>query len=110
MFRHKNKSRLDWTKKVYYGKKAQKKKRRWKKELKKGKLLPNVYVISFASSETDLFDIIPAWVLSKTDYPRENVKILGIAVGKSEALELVEKLVMKTYLETGGFCVREFFV
>ena len=109
MFRNKKKSGLQFTKKVYYGESARKKKKAWKRKLNQGKLLADVYVISFASCEGNLFDIIPAYLLTKTDYPRDHVKILGIAVGKEEAYELLEQLIMKIYTETGAFRVKEFF-
>ncbi len=122
MFRHREWKRgsvgLKWAKKVYYGETAKKKKRlikRWlkkrylEKKVRQGTILPMIYVISFSAGTEDLFDIIPAWTFSQKGYPVEKITVLGVALGKKEALELAEQLVMKVYLETGEFRVRDFF-
>jgi hypothetical protein len=64
--------------------------------------LVNIYVITFAANGQDLLDIIPTWVLMQKHFPRDKVKIIGIARGYMEALEVVRRIVDETYQNTGS--------
>ena len=68
-----------------------------------------VYCITFASQQSNLFDILEANELQFAPYKKMDIKIIGLAKGKEEAYLLVEKMVMKVYNETGNFDVRAYF-
>ena len=54
----------------------------------------SVYVIAFASNSQNLLDIIPALELMQ-------MKIIGLAKGYEDALELVRTIIDETYQNTG---------
>ena len=54
----------------------------------------SVYVIAFASNSQNLLDIIPAWELMQKSYPKKQMKIIGLAKGYEDALELDRKSVV----------------
>jgi hypothetical protein len=62
----------------------------------------NVYVIAFAANRQNLLDIIPAWALMQKHYPKKDLKVIGLARGYKEALELVRRIIDETYRETGS--------
>ena len=47
----------------------------------------NIYVITLASNEQNLLDIIPAWELRQKGYPKSRLYIVGLAGGYQEAVE-----------------------
>ncbi|MDD6481354.1 MAG: hypothetical protein PUF65_03605 [Lachnospiraceae bacterium] len=75
------------------------KKIKWKINHNAGTL--SVYVIAFASNPENLLDIVPAWELRQKSYPKRDMKIIGLARGYDEALEVVRQIVDETYQSTG---------
>lgn len=59
-----------------------------------------IYVIAFASNPANLLDIIPSWELKQKAYPKDRIKVIGLARGYGEALELVRRIVEETYRNT----------
>ncbi|SER61981.1 hypothetical protein [Lachnobacterium bovis] len=100
---------MRWYNNLYISPSAKKKSKKiiWKIKHKAG--LINVYVITLASNSSNLLDIIPSGDLLFLSYPRENVKVLGIAKGYTEALELSCKIVKEVYENTGKFDVHNYF-
>ena len=81
---------------------------RW---IKRGARVPGIhgiYVITFASNPDNLLDIIPAWNLVQSSYPKEDLRIIGLAKGYDEALEVVRSIVQDTYDGTGTVNVRNY--
>lgn len=68
----------------------------------------SVYVIAFPSNPKNLLDIIPAWELMQKSYPKKNMKIIGLAKGYQDALELVRLIIDETYQKTGTVDVRTY--
>ncbi len=68
----------------------------------------SVYVIAFSSNPKNLLDIIPAWELMQKSYPKKNMKIIGLAKGYQDALELVRLIIDETYQKTGTVDVRTY--
>lgn len=60
-----------------------------------------VYLIALASNPENLLDIIPAWNLQQKGYPAGNLKIIGMAKGYRDALELVRFIIDEIYQQTG---------
>lgn len=100
---------MKWYNNLYISPSAKKKSKKivWKIKHKAG--LINVYVISLASNSTNLLDIIPSSDLLFLSYPRNDVKVLGIAKGYDEAVELACQIVMEVYSNTGSFKIRKYF-
>ncbi len=68
----------------------------------------NIYVITLASNEKNLLDIIPARELLQKGYPKQNLYIVGLAKGYDEAVEVAASIIDLVYQKTGGFAVRSY--
>lgn len=93
---------MKWHSKLYVSESIGKKANRIKWKINHNAGTVSVYVIAFASNRENLLDIIPAWNLMQRAYPKRDVKIIGLAKGYDEALELVRRIVDETYQNTGG--------
>lgn len=67
-----------------------------------------VYVITLATNEKNLLDIIPARELLQKHYPKQELYVVGLAGNYEEALELAGSIVSEVYRMTGGFDVRSY--
>jgi hypothetical protein len=98
-----------WTSRLYVGDKIRKKKEKVVASINNSEATFGVYCIAFASHQDNLFDIMDANELLFPHYKRSKVQIVGLAKGKSEALELVQTMLMEVYHKTGSFDVRTYF-
>lgn len=99
---------MEWHKDLYLGKSVRHRKRKvkWKIMHHAGQI--RVYVITFASNEKNLLDIIPSWELMQKYYPKQDLYIVGLAGNYHEALELAGRIILDVFLATGGFDVRSY--
>lgn len=74
------------------------------------RLTYDVYCITLASHPGNLFDILNANELLFPHYQKTDIKIVGLAKGREEAISLVQEIIMEIYQKTGSFNVREYFV
>ena len=93
---------MKWYSRLYVSESIGKKANRIKWRINHNAGTLSVYVIAFASNHDNLLDIIPAWNLMQKSYPKEDVKIIGLAKGDDEALALVRDIVDETYQNTGS--------
>lgn len=98
-----------WAEKLYIGKKLKKKKDGAIASISSRKLAPGVYCIAFASNPDNLFDIMDVNQLLFPHYNKTDVKIVGLAKGKEEAISLVHDMLLEVYNKTGSFNVRAYF-
>ncbi len=99
---------MKWYKNLYLGETIAPKARRVINKIKKKQLTPDVYIIALASNSENLLDIIPARELLQPGYPAENIRIIGLAQGKKEAVELVTAIVDEVYQKTGQVKIQEY--
>lgn len=78
----------------------------WKIRHNAGQL--NIYVIALASNERNLLDIIPAQELLQKAYPKRELRIIGLAKGYDEAVEVAASIVDEVYQNTGAFEIRSY--
>lgn len=97
-----------WYEKLYVGESIvhKTKKIKWKICHNAGQL--NIYVITLASNEHNLLDIIPAQELLQKGYPKRGLYIVGLAKGYEEAVEVAVSIVDEVYQATGTFAVRSY--
>lgn len=100
---------IQWTQTLYIGDKLKKKKDKIIASINEREATFNVYCIAFASQASNLFDIMDANELLFPHYKTADIKIVGLARGKTEAILLVQDMVLEIYKETGGFDVRNYF-
>ena len=79
-----------------------------KKKLNDGKLVPGIYLLTLSENPSNLMDIIPAAMLVQKSFYGICPKIIGMAKGKDEALEMVRDLIDEMYTETGTFLTAEY--
>lgn len=99
---------LKWYKKLYIGDNAKKKAPSVIKKVNQGKLQYDIYLITLASNEKNLLEIIQANQLVQKTLRKLCPMIVGMASGYEEALEVVEKIVEETYLKQGDTDVRRY--
>lgn len=74
----------------------------------KGKIVPNLYLVTLSSNPDNMLDIIPEKEVMQKHYPKDGLRIVGIADGKKEALNLVQQMIKESIQETGSADVRGF--
>ena len=79
---------------------------RWKILHNAGQI--NIYVITLASNEQNLLDIIPSHELLQKGYPKKDLYVVGLAKGYQEAIETAVSIVDEVYQNTGGFAVASY--
>lgn len=99
---------MEWHEDLYAGESVKKKlkKVKWKIMHHAGQL--RVYVITLASGQDNLLDLIPSRELLQKGYPKKNLYVVGLAGNYDEALELAGHIVSDVYRATGGFDVRSY--
>lgn len=100
---------ISWSTKIYIGEKMKKKKDRVISSINSSEVTFGIYCIAFASHPNNLFDIMEANELLFPHYKRSDIRIIGLAKGKEEAVSLVQDMLMEVYNNTGGFDVRNYF-
>lgn len=100
---------VQWATKLYVSENMKKKMDKAIASIRNGEATFNVYCIAFASQPSNLFDIMDANELLFPHYKKVEVKIVGLAKGKEEALQLVQEMLMEVYYNTGEFDVRTYF-
>ena len=72
------------------------------------KLVPNLYLIAFSDNPDNMLDLIPEWEALQKGYPKDFLRVVGIAGSKKEAVRLVELIISDSLKQTGNADVREF--
>ena len=99
---------MRWYKNLYLGDMIAPEANRIVKRIKKNKETEDVYVVALAASQHDLLDLIPAWELTQKAYPKEKMQIIGLAYGKTEAIEVTQRIIDEVYLNTGAVNVVQY--
>ena len=74
------------------------------------KAVPGVWLLTLPSSQQNNLDVIPADLLLQPAVRRNCPMIVGLAVSREEAFELVEAIALETYRETGEVKIREWLL
>lgn len=101
---------VNWYKNLYIGDTAKKKQKKWMQRIEKKKAVPGIWLVTMPSNPENNLDIIPADLLLQPAMKRNMQTIVGLAVTREEAIELVEKIAMETYRETGEMKIREWLL
>lgn len=100
---------ISWATHLYIGDKMEKIRDHAMNSINNRKGTFGVYCITYASNPQNLFDIIEANQLLFPHYSRSQICIVGLAKGKQEAIDLIQKMLMEIYSKTGEFDVRTYF-
>lgn len=99
---------MRWYRKLYIGENARKNRFKFVWKVKHRRIVWEGYVITLASNEQNLLDIIPVSELLQPYYQKKDFFVIGIAKGYQESLEVVKNIIDEVYQTTGGFDVRKF--
>lgn len=75
----------------------------------KRKVQPGIRLITLASNEQNLLDIIPAVSYLQKGLAGLSPDIVGVAKGQEEAEALAAQIVSDVWKQSGGFDVRAYF-
>lgn len=78
------------------------------KKVHNGQVVPNLYLIAFSNNADNMLDLIPEWEALQKIYPKDMLKVVGIASGKKEAMRVVQSIVEESLRETASADVRAF--
>ena len=67
-----------------------------------------IYVITLASNDKNLLDIIPSQELMQKGYPKRDLYVVGLAKGYDEAVEVAASIIDEVYRQTGAFEVASY--
>lgn len=65
-------------------------------------------MITLASGEKNLLDIIPSHELLQKGYPKKQLYVIGLAKGYDEAVEVAASVIDEVYRQTGAFEVASY--
>lgn len=78
-------------------------------KIKQNSAVKGLYLIVLAENPKNLLEIIASREIVKTLYSKREFWIVGLAGGRKDALQLVERIVGQMYEQTGKFDVRAYF-
>ena len=92
---------MKFIEKLYFGEKAADNRKSVLKDIRKGKFLPGVCIVTIASNPNNILDIIEVYTLLQPAIDTDDITVVGIAYGKEEAMELVRQIIDDAYCELG---------
>ncbi|MDE6232449.1 MAG: hypothetical protein K2M60_03765, partial [Lachnospiraceae bacterium] len=94
---------MEWYKDLYVGELAEKRKYKIINKIEKHKTQIGIYVLTLPFNNENVLDIYPSYILNQKYYKKADLKIMGIACGYDEALEVMERIIMDCYHITNQF-------
>ncbi|MCR5835939.1 MAG: hypothetical protein K6G88_05510 [Lachnospiraceae bacterium] len=99
---------MRWYNYLYVGEKAKKTSEDIIEKINAGKMQVNKFALALPFNDSDILDIIPTIVLMQKRYLDSDLVIVGIADGKSEAMDLMQDIIMECYNNTKGFDLKSY--
>lgn len=78
------------------------------KKVHNNQVVPNLYLLTFSNNEDNMLDLIPQWEALQKNYPKDHLKVVGIANGKKEAISLLQTIIKDALQETGNADIRDY--
>lgn len=78
-------------------------------KIEQGFPLKGIYIVSLASNDSNLFDIINANEIARPFYKKQDVKVVAISKGKEQATRLVACMIEDMYEKNGKIKPKEYF-
>lgn len=91
---------------LYVGESISTKEHEIVKKVHNNQFVPNLYLLTFATNKDNMLEVLPEYEVLQKGYPKELLKVIGIANGKKEAILLVKHIVEESLLKTGSADVR----
>jgi len=97
-----------WYDNLYISKNIEQKADKIKWKINHNAGLLNMYIITLASNNENLLEIISTKELMQRDYPKKTLVIVGIAKGYEEAVSLAATIIIETMNELGNTDIRTY--
>ncbi len=98
---------LKWHKNCFVGKNVRDLERIQEK-LENRRLVPGIYLLVLSENPRNIMEMFPAVTLLQRTAADLCPEIIGIALGKEEAVSLAEEIIRQVYEETGDVQVKEY--
>lgn len=99
---------LEWHEDLYVSDAASEKIHKIIKKINGNKAVPGVYLLTYPINSRNIMDIFSALSLKQPVIRKRCPKIIGVAKGKDDAIELMIDIINETYQNTGSFQVKEY--
>ena len=93
---------------LYLGEKIAPKVDQIVKKIMTEKNVPNLYLITMSNHPDNMLDLIPHWEVLQKNYPKEMLRIVGLASNKKEAISLTQVMIEESIQMTGNADVRAY--
>ncbi|MCC8151238.1 MAG: hypothetical protein LIO96_07230 [Lachnospiraceae bacterium] len=97
-----------WDDHMFIGKRCRGRAKTLQYRISNGLAHPGVFLLVLPQSEHAVLEIIPSLLLLQKDYPRENLRVVGMAATRSEAFSLAEQIIAGAFQECGKADVEAF--
>lgn len=98
---------LKWMKNYYIGNDV-KNPTRIRARITAGKFVPDIYVVTLSDNPGNILEILPAGMLVQRSARDTCPLIIGMARGKSGAIQMAQDVIEQVYTETGNFKIKEY--
>lgn len=95
-------------KKLLFGRVASEQPHKWKRAVKKFEAIPGVYVITAAQNPNHALEIYDLIQFQQPDMQYRDYLVVGIAISRDEAFELVRQITQDAYEQLGEVNLRKF--
>ena len=93
---------------LYLGEKIAPKVDKIVKKIETEKIVPNLYLIAMTDHPDHMLDLIPEWEVFQKGYPKDQLRIVGIAENKKEAMKVMQIIVEESLVLTGSADIRTY--
>lgn len=93
---------------LYLGEKVSSKVEQIVKRIKDNQEVPKLYLIVMSSHPDNMLDLIPQKDVLQKGYPREQLRVVGLADNKKEAFSLVQFIVEESLSVSGSADIRAY--
>jgi len=104
---------MKWYKKLYLGDNAKDAKYKTIGKVRASKFQFDTYLITLSNNPNNLMDIYLANFLLQPHFKKshilDDIYVIGIAKGRDESFQLIEKIISEVYSNTGEFKLREYY-
>ena len=90
---------MKWSEDLYVGDNIRETIEEVRGSLDRGEVVEGAFLVCLSEGGSNLFDIIPAKELRLSIYREYDLKVVGVADDKDEAVELVRQMIEKMYTE-----------
>lgn len=97
-----------WLKNLYLGESVRGKEKEIKRKLRGKAGFPGVFILSISLQPGEMIDIFPSGQLRQDAFPKEELRVFGLAGDRKEALDMLTDICRETMDATGNADMRSF--